>query len=488
MNFKIVARLLSFVVVVTTALFGVSMGFAAFFTNGEVFTSRWLACICMSAALATTLYVFSKNATSKFTHRESLACVGLSWVTINIVGALPYLFFLKNCSLADAIFETTSGFTSTGFTVFHNLGLFNRGLMFYRCLTQWIGGIGVVIFVIIFTPLFGVNAKLLGKNEMSVRGGDMNFCGIKPLILGLLGVYAILSIACCVTFLIGGMSPFDAICHMMAAVSTGGFSTHDNNFGAFSSPFLRISATIFMALGGLNFVVLIHLARRKFREFVTNEECKYYLWIITVYGVFIAMLLYFDMGKSSLSESFIVSFFHVVSVITTTGFSTTNLDAWLPVTHVLFITLMLIGGCSGSTAGGIKVSRVVIAGKACAREIETAFRPNIVRSVFFNKNPLNASEISSALMYMIIIGVVAFIGLVGVVLLQHKISFVGVVSAVFGCLGNVGLGMYEFGAAGDLGCLTSATKYLLSILMLVGRVEFYAIAVLFVPSFWRKNA
>ncbi|WP_269543103.1 TrkH family potassium uptake protein [Cerasicoccus fimbriatus] len=489
MNYPIIAKLLS--VIMST----IALAFLASYVVGEVFygelddlaREEWLISIAIASTLALVLAFLGRNATTKMFRKEALATIGLGWILASIVGAIPYYLILPDTSFADGVFESASGLTTTGASVFGDLDVFPRGLLFWRCLSQWIGGLGVVVFFVAILSFLGAGAKILYSNESSGASTDIESGRIQQGVLQILYLYLSLSVACALILKALGMTWYDSVCHMFTTLSTGGFGVYNSSVGAFPSPAIQWTIIIFMALGGTSFFVLLRVMQGRLRALTTNTEVIAYYAIILIVTSLLTMMLITELGQTDNWEASLrAAAFQTVSIITTTGFSTVDFQQWLPVGHMLLLCLMVFGGCSGSTAGGAKVVRIVVAFKVCRLQIEKAYRTRVVRPLHINGKVLDKEDQDNIVTWLLMLFLVLAAGIMIVAMLEHTLGFTAQVTSVFACLFNIGPGLAEVGPTQNYGFLREPTKLVLSLLMIMGRLELYAVLVLFSPALWRR--
>ncbi len=495
MNYRILFKLLS--VIMST----VALAFLASYTVGAVFFAgpdesdfmdEWWLSIGIAGLLAVLFRVLGMGASPKIFRKEGLATIGLGWILASLVGALPYALCVPGVSVADAIFESASGLTTTGASVIAEIESMPHSILFWRCLSQWIGGLGVVVFFVALLSFLGAGAKILYSNESSGQSADIESGRIQKGVWQILWLYVLLSAFCAAAFRLGGMGWFDAVCHMFTTLSTGGFSNYNTSFGAFESPALEWIAIVFMALGGTSFFYMIRVVTRRNWGACKHTEVTAYYGIIIAVSLLIACILYWHMNNimfrepMSFGEALRTSTFQVISIMTTTGFTTVDYQSWLPVTHTIFLGLMIIGGCSGSTGGGVKVVRVVVALKISLRQIEQAFRSHVVRPIRMNGRALDTEDQDTVLRILLLYTLICLGSLPIIAVLQVNMSFEGSIAAMFACFFNIGPGFAEVGPAANYDFMEPFTKLFLSLLMIMGRLEIYAVLVLFSPSLWRK--
>lgn len=488
MNYAIVFRLLAYILA-AIALAQASCAGLAFFLDETRHSGAKLGFLLsagITLGIAALFFTFSRTENKRFFRKEALAIVGLSWFLASGVGALPFLFLMPGLPIADAIFEATSGFTTTGASVLGNLEELPSSLLLWRALMQWIGGLGVVVFFVAVLASLGAGGKILFSRESTAQSGELDTTRIQQGTLQILYLYLGLSFACAVSYWLCGMSVFDAIAHTFTSISTGGYSTRSESIGAFDNATLEWVVILFMVLGGTNFLVMLRICRGQWRSFRQATEVKAYLAILLV----ISLLASLDVYRSTLSEMPLEALrqgtFQTVSLLTTTGYGTADYDAWMPAGQMLMLFCMIIGGCSGSTSGSTKVVRYLIALHMVAQETEKAFRSRVVRPLRVNHVLINQQAQASTIIYIFALGALSLLAIIVVGHLEKDLSVNGVVSSVVSTLYNIGPGFAEVGPTENFSILRSPTKLLLSVLMIIGRIELYPVLVLFFPSLWRK--
>ncbi len=483
MKYKIVVKFLSLIVGIISAsmvlpwLWAVREGTS----DGHAFISS----ICIGAVVSSLAWTWSKNAKiSDLGAREAFACVTFSWIVASFIGSIPYLLSGCHASFTDAFFETMSGFSTTGATIFVKTEELPQGILLWRALTQWLGGMGIVVLAIAVAPILGGGVNSLFKAESP--GPVLQ--KITPTINGmskhLWNVYMGITILCVVFLKLGGMPLFDSLCHTFAAVSTGGFSTKTLSLGFYNSAYFEFVLTATMFVCGINFALhLTALAKRNLKAY-TDNECVVYVKLILGSTALIMFFLRTAGGYKSLSLAFRHALFQVVSIMTTTGFSSTDYSVWPPVTIILLFILMIIGGCAGSTAGGIKCIRLDAAWQSAKVEIKRLVHPNAVMPVRVGnqviENRLAASAAVFAVLYLLIFAISTII----ICASGHKIMTSS--SAVAATLGNIGPGFGEVGPSGNFAHLGNIAKWVCSSCMLLGRLELYTVLVLLSRDEWVK--
>jgi len=417
----------------------------------------------------------------KATTKDGLAIVGLSWLCLSVFGALPLFLSQTVPSYTNAFFEITSGFTTTGSTIFTDIESLPRGILFWRSLTHWLGGMGIIVLYIALLPVLGTNAYQLYKAEAPGIMVERIEPRIKETAKNLWSVYFLLSVAEVACLMFGGMSLFDALCHTFGTMATGGFSTKNASVGAFS-PFIQWIIIFFMFLAGTNFLLHYLALRGKFKSYYKSEEFRCYFLIIILLVPVFAMVL----SNTALTNSpFRDAAFQVVAILTTTGFVTADFDLWPHTLRFVLVLLMFIGGCGGSTGGGMKVIRIISAAKIAKRSVIKMLFPNAILPIKVNNNILTDKLIMAVLSYFVIFVMLFFLGAV-IFTMTESCDLVTAFSASIAALSNIGPGLGAVGASHNYAWVSLPGKWVLIFLMLAGRLELYSILVLFLPATWRK--
>lgn len=489
MNYPLVSKLLGVVMLILAIAFGVCLVVALSLDlpeHIEITRNAFVAATGSSIFAAVLFFWVGRQHTKKFFRKEALCTIGLAWLLASLVGAIPYLIVVPEVGFAGAIFESASGLTTTGASVLSDLEKLPSSLLFWRSLSQWIGGMGVVVFFVAVLGFIGVGAKMLYANEASGTVSEFEESRIQSTVARLVWVYLGLSIACALSFWAAGMNVFEAINHSFATLSTGGFSTRSASLADFASPTIEWIAILFMTLGGVSFVLIIRLSIGRFHFVRRNTEFLAYLIIIVFATLLIASTLILDGTTTTIHHSLRAAAFQVVSIMTTTGFATEDYVLWSALPKMTLLMLMIVGGCSGSTAGGIKVYRVVIAIRSSLLSVERSFRTRIVRQIRINGNTISPQAVSDINAYLILTAVVVIASIVVISIFEPSLKVDTNLSAVFACFFNIGPGLAEVGPTQNFAFFHPHTKYCLSLLMIMGRLELYAILALFSPSLWKR--
>lgn len=428
-------------------------------------------------------YFINHKAEKTISKRDGYIIVVMAWILFSVFGSLPYILTGAIPSYTDAFFETISGFTTTGATILNDIESLSHGLLFWRSLTQWLGGMGIIVLSLAVLPLLGIGGMQLFIAEVPGPTPDKLHPRIKETAKRLWYIYIIFTFTEIILLWIGDMKLFDAINHGFTTMSTGGYSTKQASIGYWDSPYIQYVITFFMILAGANFTLSYFALHLRFKKITQNEEFKYYLSFVLVFTLIISIIMYLTTDKG-IENSFRSSIFQVVSIMTTTGYVTSNYLSWVPILGMLIIVLMFFGGSAGSTGGGVKIVRVVLLFKNSALELKRLIHPNAVLPVRLNKCSVDPQ---------IITNVLAFVSFYLLILISSMIvlSALGCdlptsMGAAAASLGNIGPGIGDVGPMSNYSQLPVFGKWFLSFLMLVGRLELFTVIVLFSPEFWRK--
>jgi trk system potassium uptake protein TrkH len=414
--------------------------------------------------------------------RDGFVLVSFTWFVMSVLGAIPLIIFLK-LTFLDALFEAISGVTTTGATLLSGLDEMSRSILFYRQELQWLGGIGVVVSAIALFPMMGIGGMQLLKTELP---GPVKADRLRPRLREtarvILGIYTLLTAACAAGFWLAGMPPFDAVAHSLATVSTGGFSTHDASFGYFDSAQIEIVAMVFMLMGSINFSLHYFALRRlQIGHYFRNEEVRGLFGLVVFVSALVAAMLYFQNVLTDPATALRYATFQVVSVITSTGFTTQDFTTWPLFVPVLLIFISFVGGCAGSTAGGMKVLRFVVLGKQAAVEVRRLYHPRLIRQITLGQRTVPIEIVQGIWAYCAIY--VTVFAVLMVILMFDGMEQVTAFGAVATCLNNLGPGLGE--VATNFNATSAPERWVLCAAMLLGRLELFTIFVLFMPSFWR---
>ncbi|NEZ46435.1 TrkH family potassium uptake protein [Clostridium niameyense] len=422
-----------------------------------------------------------KNKT--FYAKEGFLSVSVCWIVISLLGALPFYISGAIPSFVDCIFETVSGFTTTGATILGEVQSLPKGILFWRSFTHWVGGMGILIFTLALMPSVGGNTIHLLKAESPGPTPGKIAPRIKQTAKLMYLVYFAMTVIEIVLLLMAGLSPYDALIHAFGTAGTGGFSNMNSSVGAYNNVYVEVIITVFMLLFGVNFNFYFQLLEGNVKQALKNEEVRYYLGMVLLAMLVIAFNIK-GMYGNSFKEGFRQSSFQVASIVTTTGYSTTNFDLWPTLSKSILAVLMLTGCCAGSTGGGIKTVRIVLLFKAMKGEINKIIHPKMVNSV-----KLDGKVVDDDLIYSVGLFVFSYIAIIIIAVLLVSVDGMDLettISSVLATVGNIGPGFKVVGPAGNFGSYSPFSKIVFSFCMLFGRLEIYPLLVMLRPSRWRK--
>lgn len=416
-------------------------------------------------------------------NREGFAVVTLGWIIVSLFGSLPYMFSGTFYSFADAFFETMSGFSTTGATVLTSIENLPKGILFWRSLTHWLGGMGIMVLVVAVLSQFGGGGVPVFKAESPGPMAERIKPRIQETAKILWVTYVIISFIETVLLVLGGMTFYDALCHTFATMATGGFSTKNQSVGYYDSAYIHWIITIFMFFSGANFALYYQAVVHRTNSFWKNEEFRFYLYIVVGATAIIFVNLMLNM-PGGWERTFRESAFQVVSIITTTGFATVDFDKWPSLSRMILFILMFIGGCSGSTSGAIKVGRILILFKHTLVEISRLIHPRSVKYLKIGGKIVPDTLVINVLQFAFLYIAIFFTG--AVIMGAFGLGFTEALTSVATSLGNCGPGLGSVGPTANFAHLPSLGKLFLSLLMLIGRLEIYTVLVLLTPQVWKK--
>ncbi len=437
-----------------------------------------------ACAVIGVLLALVKPKREGFYARDGFVTVGLAWIVVSLFGAMPFFLSREIPNFMDAVFETVSGFTTTGASILTDVEALSSGLLYWRSFTHWLGGMGVLVFVLAIGPITsgeGGNAMYLLRAESPGPQVSKLVPRMRRTAMILYAIYIVMTVLEAVLLLCGGMPLFDAVTTAFGTAGTGGFSIRATSLADYSSYCQTVTA-IFMVLFGVNFSIYYLLLIGQFRRVFKSEELRAYLAIIVAAVLIIALDILHS--YQSFGRALHEAFFQVASIITTTGFATADFNAWPELSRMLLVLLMIIGACAGSTGGGIKVSRFLLLIKSGKRSLAQTLRPNSVKLIHMDGEIVEDPTVSGVRSYLVLYCLIAGISLIVVSL--DNFSFDTNVSAVMACLNNIGPGLDAVGPTANYASFSLLSKLVLTVNMLLGRLELYPIIILFSPSAWKK--
>jgi trk system potassium uptake protein TrkH len=450
------------------------------FIYSEIDSSFFGASI-VTIIFGTLFFLSNLDHDKKLTLQQAFLLTALSWLSIAIFGSLPFVFSDLNFSFVNAFFESMSGITTTGSTIISNLDEMPKSILLWRAILQWLGGIGIIIMAITLMPIMNVGGMQLFKIS-SNDSSEKILPKSKEIALRLIYIYISLTLFCGLTYKIFGMSFFDSLTHSMTTIATGGFSNYNESIGFFNSVSIEISAMIFIILGSLPFIAYIKFLSGNKRILFNDVQIRTFFKII-IYSIIILSIYLMISGSTELNLRSV--FFNIISILTGTGYINAEFDTWGSFTLILFLGLMFIGGCAGSTTCGVKIFRIQILYQFVVIQLKKIIYPKGVFVLKYDQNPIDNKFISSIISFIYMYLVIFFV--LTALLSLTGLDFITSISGAATSISNVGPGLGSIiGPNGDFSSLPDSSKWILTIGMILGRLELFAILVLFLPSFWRN--
>lgn len=481
-NFKAIIKVIGDLLLLETVMLLLSVGVSAYYRDTAFFSLLVTAGITGVTGLLMTLY--SRSSSKAFTRRDGYIMVTCSWVSFAMFGMLPFYIDGHIPSLTNAFFEAMSGITSTGATILDDIDSMPQGLLFWRSITQWFGGLGIIIFTIALLPFLGVSGLQMFAAEVSGPTHNKVNPRIGITARWIWSIYIGITALLMVLLWLGGMGGFDSICHALTAAGTGGFSTHQESIAFYHSPYIEYVIIVFMFISGINYSLLILFISGRVRRALQDSELKWYGLTVVCATILFTIVLWASQNLEG-EEAFRNSLFQVVSLQTSTGFTTTDYMVWPSALWGLLLLIMLVGACAGSTSGGMKCIRVQVLFKVMKNEFKHILHPNAVLPVRMDKQVAPPSLVTTVmafcfLYFIIIFGSSIFLSSIG-------IDFMEAIGCSVSALGNMGPALGSYGPSSTWNSMPDAGKWLMSLLMLLGRLEIFTVILLFTPNFWKRN-
>ncbi|MEA5127041.1 MAG: TrkH family potassium uptake protein [Proteiniphilum sp.] len=484
-NYQFVLSTIGLLLIIEAVFMLLSALVGEYYNETAVKSIYFSAVICFcTGALITFMVRKRRRTTGNLTKREVFLTVTLSWLVMALFGTLPYLFSGAIPSFTNAFFENMCGFTTTGSSTLVNIEAFPKSLHFWRSFTQWIGGIGIIIFVLSFMPIFGGISSQFYEAEATGIAEDQFRPRIREITKQMSLTYLGLTILGFFFLWAGPMDAFDAACHTLTAISTGGFSTKQASIAFFNSPYTEYVITLLMFLGGTNFLLISTLVTRFKPTIFKDEEFKWYFLIIILFTVGITIALLTTGRMNDIEQTFRTVLFQVVATVTTTGFATADFQLWGSAYWLLFLVMILFCGSEGSTSGGMKISRLIALSKNALLVFKRQVHPNALYVVKMNRKVITGETLSRLFAFVFLYVSIAVIS--AVILGLTGMNFEESIGVSLSSISNYGFGLGSYGPSGTFESATPFMKYYLSFLMLVGRLEIFTVLSLFVPGFWKR--
>ncbi|MEM9887089.1 MAG: potassium transporter TrkG [Bacteroidota bacterium] len=481
-RFQPIAKVIGVILLVVGILMLTGISFSYSFQSGDATSLLCAGTVTILAGLG--LFLLGRKSITAVNKREGYLIVALSWVFMSLFGMLPYLFSGTIPSVTNAFFETISGMTTTGASILNDIEKMPEGILFWRSLTQWIGGMGIIVLTVALFPLLGIGGVELFVAEAPGPTSDKLHPRIQETAKRLWFIYVGLTVLLTIILYFVGMSFYDAINHALTTMATGGFSTKNASIAHYDIAAIQYPIIFFMFLAGTNYSVIYISLQGKLKEAWKSEEFKTYCGLIAFLTLVLTVAVY-TISSDSLEKSFRDVLFQVVSLVTTTGYVSADYTAWAEPITLLFFLLLFSGACAGSTSGGIKLVRHVVFFKKSLQEFKQLLHPNSILPLRLDGEGVRPRVVMHILVFLMIYLLIFVIGTIAVSLTGMDILSAS--GAVATSLGNVGPALGDVGPVNNFADVPTAAKWILSFLMLVGRLELFTVLILFTPYFWRVN-
>jgi trk/ktr system potassium uptake protein len=481
-DFRFVAKVLG----VLAAFFGLSMALpflvALYYGDGDA-TAIGLAAV-VTIGIGGTAYIANRKSHKEISIREGFLITASAWLVACLLGSLPFIFAGTFGSITDAVFESSSGLTTTGATVMTNIEAAPHGILFWRALTHWLGGMGIILLGIAILPLLGVGGMQLYRAEVPGPTKDRLTPRIAETAKLLWAVYVLITAAETLLLKLGGMSLFDAVCHAFATMATGGFSTRNASIASYDSVYIDFVITFFMILAGVNFALHFAALRGRVTGYWKDAEFRYYIKGLVAFTAIVTVVLFFSKTYDGLFASFRYAVFQVPAIMTTTGFCTADFEMWPYFTQMLFLALMFVGGCAGSTGGSMKVMRIVLLAKSAYAELTRLVHPHAITTVKLGETVVS-DQVQRSIWNFFFLFLSLFV-FSSFIMAALGLDVLTAISSVAACIGNIGPGLGGVGPADNYAWIPSLGKWVLIFNMILGRLEVYTVFVCLMPVFWKK--
>ena len=480
-NWKIIFQILGFLLIIEGVFMFIGIPFSLYYCSYKCNSLLYSGIITTISGFV--IWFMTRKAKRQIGKREGYIIVSASWIVISLFGTIPYLISGAIPSFTDAFFETISGFTTTGASILTDIESMPKGILFWRSVTHWIGGMGIIVLSVAILPLLGIGGMQLFVAEMPGITPDKLHPRITYTAKRLWLIYVLLTMAQTGFLMIGGMDLFDSICHSFATMATGGFSTQNASVANFS-PYIQYVIIVFMILAGTNFTLHYFALHGNIKAVWQNEEYRTYIRFTFIFAIIITLLLIFVGYQGGIEKTFRDSLFQVVSIVTTTGFVSSDYLLWPSHIWMFLFLLMFIGGSAGSTGGGMKIARQIILIKSSALEFKKMIHPRAIIPLRFNGKRVSPEIIHLVMSFFLLYLLSFFFGTLVMTFLG--LDFESAVGATIASLGNIGPGIGDVGPVENYSWLPTSGKWFLSFLMLLGRLELFTVLIIFTPAFWRK--
>jgi len=463
-----------------------ALPFSLYYNSGD--TGAILMGAFTTILFGVLIWLFSRRFDKKVGKREGYLIVAMGWLSISVFSMLPYWISGTLPDVTNALFESISGLTTTGASVINDIEAAPKGILFWRSLTQWIGGMGIIVLTVAIFPLLGIGGVELFVAEAPGPTSGKIHPRIKETAKRLWFIYVGLTISLTVILTLEGMSFYEAINHGLTTMATGGFSTKNASIAYFNTPIIQYTICLFMFLAGVNYTVIYYGLNRDFKKVWRSDEFKTYLFLVLGLALLVTTVVYL-VSDIALEQAFRDSIFQIISIITTTGFVSADYTSWTPALTLLFFILLFVGGCAGSTSGGIKIIRHLVFFKNSLLEFRRLLHPKAVIRIKIDQRLVAGRILTHILVFLMIYLIIFVLGSVvmTIILADFEQPIITSIGAVATALGNVGPAIGELGPLDNFADIPATGKWFLVFLMLLGRLELFTILILFTPYFWRLN-
>jgi trk system potassium uptake protein len=482
MNFRIVIKIIGFLLILVGFFMLTGIPFSIYYGGDDI---PALLISGLGIILFGTILWFTTKVTqvTEISKRDAYLIVTLGWITISTFATLPFLIHGSIPNFTDAFFEMMSGFTTTGSSILNDVESLPHGLLFWRSMTHWLGGMGIIVLSLAILPLLGIGGMQLFQAEVAGPSKEKLHPRVTETAKRLWAIYIMLTFVEVIFLLFGGMNLFDSLCHSFGTLATGGFSTKNSSIAYFNSPFIEYVVCFFMFLGGTNFSLHYLALHGKINSYFRDEEFKFYVGFLFATVGFASTYLFFVNGQT-LESSFRDSAFSIMSILSSTGFATVNYEAWAPFFTQFFLILLLFGACAGSTSGGVKMIRYYLLIKNGLLEFKRLIHPNAVVPVKYNRRIVSPDIILKISAFVLIY--LAIFGLSSFVMAFLGLELQSAMGAVAASMANIGPGLGSTGPVTNYSDVPEVGKWILSFLMLLGRLEIFSLLIILSPAFWKK--
>jgi len=482
MNIKAVLKIIGFLLFLVGLFMLTGIPFSLYYGSDDI-----LALLISGAGtsiIGLILWITNKiEQGDELTSREGYLIVSSGWILASLFGSLPFIIHGSIPNITNAIFESVSGFTTTGASILNNVESMPYGLLFWRSMTHWLGGMGIIVLSLAILPMLRIGGMSLYKAEVAGPSKDKLHPRVQETAKRLWAIYLLLTLTETILLMFGGMNLFDALCHSFGTLASGGFSTKNASIASYHSPFIEYVVIVFMFLAGTNFTLHYLALKGNPLSYFKDSEFRFYITLVILMVIGAALYLDFH-NDQPLGLSFRNAAFSIISVLSSTGFVIGDYEKWAPFFSEIFLVLLLIGACAGSTSGGVKMVRYQVLLKNSVLELKRLLHPNAVIPVRLNKSAVPSDIISKIAAFVLLYLFIFLVGSILMAIIGLELS--SSMGAVAACLGNIGPGLGSTGPANTYSNVPDLGKWVLTIIMLLGRLELYTILILFSPSFWKS--